>query len=171
MEGQRGYQRQRTRAQRVPDKFLSSDQLLSYLAGREPREWMSRPLPLCENESKVAQSCRTPWDPRDCSLPGSSICGIFQARILEWVAISFSRGSSWPRDWTRSPALQADSFTVWAIRESLYVLMCYWFSPLASKCWSASWSGCRNGESKMREVNKVSQSQVANCMPSKRVSK
>ena len=36
----------------------------------------------------------------DCSLPGSSVHGIFQARILEWVAISFLRGSSWPRDWT-----------------------------------------------------------------------
>ena len=60
-----------------------------------------------------------------------------------------------------SPALQGDSFTVWAIRESLYVLMCYWFSPLASKYWSASWSGCRNGESKMRGVSKVSPSQVA----------
>ena len=60
-----------------------------------------------------------------------------------------------------SPALQGDSFTVWAVRESLYVLMCYWFSPLASKYWSASWSGCRNGESKMRGVSKVSPSQVA----------
>ena len=37
----------------------------------------------------------------DCSLPGSSVIGTFQARILEWVAISFSRGSSRPRDWTR----------------------------------------------------------------------
>ena len=36
----------------------------------------------------------------DCSLPGSSVHGIFQARILEWVAISFSRRSSWSRDWT-----------------------------------------------------------------------
>ena len=40
-------------------------------------------------------------DPMDCSLPGSSIHGIFQARTLEWVAISFYRGSSQPRDWTR----------------------------------------------------------------------
>ena len=39
--------------------------------------------------------------PMDCSLPGSSIHGIFQARILECVAISFSRGSSWPRDWSQ----------------------------------------------------------------------
>ena len=40
-------------------------------------------------------------DPMDCSLPGSSIHGIFQARVLEWVAISFSRGSSQPRDQTQ----------------------------------------------------------------------
>ena len=39
-------------------------------------------------------------DPVDCTPPGSSVHGISQARILEWVAISFSRGSSWPRDWT-----------------------------------------------------------------------
>ena len=45
----------------------------------------------------------------DCSLPGSSVRGILQARILEWVAISFSRGSSQPSDQTGSPALQADS--------------------------------------------------------------
>ena len=45
---------------------------------------------------KVAQSCPTPCDPIDCSLPGSSVHGIFQARVLEWVPISFSRGSSNP---------------------------------------------------------------------------
>ena len=43
---------------------------------------------------KVAQSCPTLCDPMDCSLPHSSVHGIFQARVLEWVAISFSRGSS-----------------------------------------------------------------------------
>ena len=47
-----------------------------------------------ESESEVAQSCPTLCDPMDCSLPGSSVHGIFQARVLEWVAISFSRGSS-----------------------------------------------------------------------------
>ena len=41
------------------------------------------------------------WDPKDCSPPGSSVHGIFQVRMLEWLAISFSRGSSWPRDWSR----------------------------------------------------------------------
>ena len=46
----------------------------------------------------VAQSCPTLCDPTDCSPPGSSVRGILQARILEWVAMSFSRGSSRPRD-------------------------------------------------------------------------
>ena len=51
--------------------------------------------------SLVAQSCPILWDPMDCSPPGSSIHGIFQARLLEWIAISFSRGSSQPRDQTQ----------------------------------------------------------------------
>ena len=43
-----------------------------------------------KSQSEVAQSCLTPSDPMDCSLPGSSVHGIFQARVLEWVAIAFS---------------------------------------------------------------------------------
>ena len=61
------------------------------------------------------QSFSTLFDPIDHSPPGSSVHGIFQARILEWVVMSSSRGSSQPRDWTGvclSSALQADSFTV-----------------------------------------------------------
>ena len=57
----------------------------------------------------VAQSCLTLCDPMDCSLPGSPVHGIFQARVLEWVAISFSRGSSHPGIEPGSPALQADA--------------------------------------------------------------
>ena len=53
----------------------------------------------------------------DCSLPGSSIHGIFQARILEWVAISFSRGSSQSRDRTQVFHIVGRCFTVWATRE------------------------------------------------------
>ena len=59
------------------------------------------PLPLTEkkeSESEAAQLCPTLCDPMDSSLLGSFIHGIFQARILEWVAISFSRRSSSPRD-------------------------------------------------------------------------
>ena len=60
---------------------------------------------LNENESEVAQSCPTLCNPVDCSPPGSSVRGILQARILEWVAISFSGIEP------RSPALQADVLT------------------------------------------------------------
>ena len=58
-----------------------------------------------ENRQKIVcvhtQSCMTFCKPMDCSLLGSSLHGIFQARILEWIATSYSRGSSQPRDWTR----------------------------------------------------------------------
>ena len=57
----------------------------------------------------VAQSCLSLCDPRDCSLPGSSVHGILQARILEWVTIPFSRGSSDPGIKPRSSALQVES--------------------------------------------------------------
>ena len=58
---------------------------------------------------EVAQLCPTLCDPMDCSLSGSSIHGIFQARVLEWVAISFPRRSSQPRDQIQSPSLLADT--------------------------------------------------------------
>ena len=68
--------------------------------------------------SEVAQSCLTLCHPMDCrSLPRSSVHGIFQARVLEWVAISFSRGSSRPRDWTQVFRIVGRRFTVWATRE------------------------------------------------------
>ena len=53
-----------------------------------------------ESESEVTQSCPTLCNPTDFSLPGSSVQGIFQARILEWVAIFFSRRSFQARNWT-----------------------------------------------------------------------
>ena len=59
--------------------------------------WWER---LTEGESEVGQSCLTVCDPVHCSPPGSSIHGVLQARILEWVAVSFSRGSSQPRNRT-----------------------------------------------------------------------
>ena len=53
----------------------------------------------------------------DCSLPGSSVHGIFQAIVLEWIAISFSRGSSLPRDQTQVSRIVDGCFTIWATRE------------------------------------------------------
>ena len=65
----------------------------------------------------------TPWTVAyqalpSCSLSGSSIHGIFQARVLEWIAISFSRGSSRPRNRTQVSHIAGRSFTVWATREA-----------------------------------------------------
>ena len=70
-----------------------------------------------EGACLVAQSCLC--DPMDCSPPGSSVHGILQARILERVAISFFRGSSWPKDWTSISCISCIAgrfFTCWTRR-------------------------------------------------------
>ena len=74
-------------------------------------------------ESEVGQPCPTLCDPMDCSLPGFSVHGIFvhgifQARVLEWGAIYFSRGSSWPSDRTQVSCIAGRRFTLWATREA-----------------------------------------------------
>ena len=61
---------------------------------------------------KVTQSCPALCDPKDCSLPGSSVHGILQARILEWVAIPFSRGSFQPGDQTQVSHIAGGFFTI-----------------------------------------------------------
>ena len=70
-----------------------------------------------ESESEVVQSRPTLYNPMDCSLLVSSVHGIFQARVLEWVAISFPRRSSQLRDWTRVSHIAGRHFTLWATRE------------------------------------------------------
>ena len=67
----------------------------------------------------VAQLCPTLCNPTNCTPPGSSVYGILQARILEWVAIPFSRGSSQPRDRTLVSRITGRFFTVWATGKSL----------------------------------------------------
>ena len=61
--------------------------------------------------AKSLQSCPIQCDPMDYSLPGSSVHGILQARLLEWVSMSFSRGSSQPRDWTQVSCIAGRFFT------------------------------------------------------------
>ena len=68
--------------------------------------------------AKLLLSRPTLWDPMDCSLPGSSVHGILQARILEWFAISFSRGSSQPRDWTYISCIGRKILYCWATGEA-----------------------------------------------------
>ena len=86
----------------------------------------------------MAQLCPTLCNPMDSSLPGSSTHGIFQARVLEWAAISFSRGSSQPRDRIQVSHIADRPFITWATRESYYdgfssvqSLSCIWlYDPM-----------------------------------------
>ena len=71
----------------------------------------------CVHMHVQSQSCLT-FD-MDCNPPGSSVHGMLQARILEWVAISFSRRSSWPRNQTQVSSIVGRFFTSWATREAL----------------------------------------------------
>ena len=79
-----------------------------------------------ESESDVTQSCLTLCDPMACSPPGSSIHGIFQARILEWIAIFFARGFFRPRDQTQVFHIAGRLFTHWARRESQHQGLYQW---------------------------------------------
>ena len=90
--------------------------MLKSKAGQEPMKFVLEveegKLKLYAIESEIAQLCPTLCDPVDCSLPGSSVNGIFQARVLEWVAIAFPRGSSPPRDRTQVSRIVGRRFTV-----------------------------------------------------------
>ena len=66
----------------------------------------------------VAQSCPTLCNPMNCSPPGSSVREVLQARILEWVTMPSSRGSSHPRDWTQVSHIAGRFFTIWTTREA-----------------------------------------------------
>ena len=71
------------------------------------------------------KSCLTLCDPMNWSPSGSSVHEISKARILEWVAIPFSRGSLWPRDWTQVSCIAGRFFTNWATREAQSVLLLF----------------------------------------------
>ena len=81
---------------------------------------------------EVAQSCPTLCDPVDCNQLGFSVHGILQAKILEWIAISFSRGSSRPRDRTWVSLIGGRCFKLWATRE-----VHGWFKSMRSTTGSA----------------------------------
>ena len=72
--------------------------------------WKERDGSILSSCGSVAKSCPALWDPMDHHLPGSSVHGILQARILEWVAISFSRGSAWPSDRTQISCTAGEFF-------------------------------------------------------------
>jgi len=81
----------------------------------------------------VAQSCLTLCHPMDCSLPGSSVHGILQARILECVAIPFSRDSFLPRDWIQFSYISGRFFTMWAPFFDMHIFYHYFGSKTTTK--------------------------------------
>ena len=87
-----------------------------------------------KSEREVAQSYPTLSNPIDCSLPGSFIHRIFQARIMEWVAISFSRVSSWPRNWTQVSHISGRLFIMgnllWLYKEPRKMVLMNLFAEL-----------------------------------------
>ena len=106
----------------------------------------------------MSDSCH----PVDCSPPGSSVHGTSQTRILDWVAISISRGSSWPRDWTRV-SCTADSLLhcrwslyCWVSRDAWYINTMEYYSaskrkefltPATTCRWTLEWNdGCQGLE-------------------------
>ena len=78
--------------------------------------------------------CSPLCDPMDYSSPDSSVYGTSQARILEWVTISFSRGSSQPRDWTCIPCIRRQILCHWATREAQWDICC----PVIQESWFLS---------------------------------
>ena len=87
--------------------------VLVYVRGLDPALWCQYSLKV---RVSVAQSCLILCDFMDCSPPGSSFHEVLQGRILEWVAMPFSRGSSRSRDWTQISCIAGGFFTVWATR-------------------------------------------------------
>ena len=85
-----------------------------------------------EVQVKIAQSCPTLCDPMDYSLPGSSVHGILQARILEWVAVPFSRGSSQPKNRTQVSRIGNRFITLWATKKLM---------SLSKSSWWWTWQG------------------------------
>ena len=97
----------------------------------------------------VAQSCLTLCNPMECSPPGFSVHGISQARTPEWVAIPFSKGSSWPRDQIQVSCIASRFFAIWVtrgfLREKKMVTMkfweevCGWTSKSGQKTWKCGY--------------------------------
>ena len=76
----------------------------------------------------VAQLFLTLCDPMNCSPPSSSVHGILQTRLLEWVATPFSKGSSQPRDWIQVSYLACGDFTIWSTREAQLQCVANWIN-------------------------------------------
>ena len=102
-------------------RFMGSQSRTRLSGWTELNWWPSNSIPVYESESVSCSVIPPPCGPMACSPPGSSVHGILQARILGWVAMSFSRGSSQPREWTQVSHITGRFFTVWATGEAPFL--------------------------------------------------
>ena len=128
--------------------LLKSSQIMSFFS---PQLTESRPAPSQWSTcAKSLQSCLTFCGSMDRSLPGSSVHGILQTKILEWVAMPSSRGSSWPRDWTRVSYVSCIGRRVlyhwchlgspqWSLIGPLLLLLPYLISPSLCSLFPTLW--------------------------------
>ena len=134
----------------IPIFFKYVKDLLWYGLECGPSWWISHVslrrmciLLLLIYKSEVAQLCPTLCHPMDCSPPGSSVHGILQARVLEWVAISSSRGTFQPRDRTQVSCVAGRRFTFWATREAPSVQFSSVQSLSRVRLFATPWSAAR----------------------------
>ena len=112
------------------------------------------------NSESVTQLCLILCHPMNCSPPGSSVHEILQARILEWVAMLFYKGSSPPRDWIRVSCIADRFFTIWANRHAFNLPSCAWHGAPQSlefpmmRSIKVSWGNLRLG-ARCQETNQV----------------
>ena len=112
--------------------------LLSFReAETKDKSWI---ISLCRQQlhhcARLLQLCPTLCNAMDCRPPGSSVCGVLQARTLGWVAIPFSRASSWPRYWIQVSHIAGRFFTIWATREVAHHYLIFNFKRLGKLLFS-----------------------------------
>ena len=118
-------------------------------------------------EGEVAQLCPTLCDPMDCNLLGFSIHRILQARILEWIAISLSRGSSRPRDRTRVSHIGGRRFNLWATREAKVVCSVQFSRSVNTKIRLIIFFAAKDGEalySQQKQDQELTVAQIMNSL-------
>ena len=119
---------------KIPIPYIRDSQGMNPIAN----SWDPPPIWVC---MLLALSCPTLCNPMDCSPPGSSVHVILQARILEWVAIPFSRRSSWPKGWTWASHVACKFLTFWATGEALtldWAADQRWLHLFGTKKWTLS---------------------------------
>ena len=115
----------------------------------------------------VAQSCPTLCCPVDCNPPGSSVHGILQAGILEWVSMPSSRESSQPMDWTQVSFIAVGFFTIWVTREAPCTRSVQFSYSFMSDSFATPWTAaCQPSLSITNSLNSLKLMSIESVMPS-----